>query len=334
VLLDSERSVRFKRTVSCTPHEVEAAIKALPIAPAAISAAVEPVCGWRWFSETLEQHGINVHIGNPLRTRLIAESRLKHDTLDAQTLADLLKSGFLPESYRVSKEMHEIRALIRERGFLVKARTAVKNRIHGVYTREGSHRTMQSPQHKSGQQEMRDTGDTELARMLALSDDLTVRIGHLDTMVRRFAKQVPLVELLKTMPGVGDITALTVVGEAGDFARFRTAEKFAAFAGLVPSQRSSGASVRFGHITRAGSALLRSTMVEAACRIRSAKTDERLYSFYERVKAERGLKRARVALARKMLTIMWHMVMGREAYRPLSSESAPKRDDLVANLSA
>jgi hypothetical protein len=63
-------------------------------------------------------------------------------------------------------------------------------------------------------------------------------------------------------------------------------------------------------------------MVEAACRIRSAKTDERLYAFYERVKAERGLKRARVALARKMLTIMWHMVMRREAYRPLSSESA------------
>lgn len=98
VLLDRERSVRLKKTVPNTPQHVEAGIASLPFDPSSIEVAVEPVCAWRWFSDTLGKHGMQVHIANPLKTRLIAESRMKHDTLDALMLAELLKSGYLPEA--------------------------------------------------------------------------------------------------------------------------------------------------------------------------------------------------------------------------------------------
>src|SRR5438105_7987857 len=89
VLLDRDRNVRLKKTVPCTPEHLQAGIDALPIDPASIEAVIEPVCAWRWFSDTLEARGIRVHAANPLRTRLIAESRLKHDALDARMLAEL-----------------------------------------------------------------------------------------------------------------------------------------------------------------------------------------------------------------------------------------------------
>jgi transposase len=135
VLLDPDRKVLKKPIVPCSPPFVKAAVRSLPIDPTLISAAVEPVCGWRWFAALLEEHGIDVHVGNPLKTRLIAESRLKHDALDARMLAELLRSGFLPESYRAPDDIRLIRELVRERTFLMFVRTSVKNRLHGVLRR-------------------------------------------------------------------------------------------------------------------------------------------------------------------------------------------------------
>lgn len=105
IVLDRERNVRPKKTIPCTPHHVEAGIALLPFDPSSIEAVIEPVCAWRWFSDTLEKHGMRVRIANPLKTRLIAESRMKHDTLDALMLAELLKSGYLPEAYRAPDDV-------------------------------------------------------------------------------------------------------------------------------------------------------------------------------------------------------------------------------------
>jgi len=117
-----------------------------------------------------------------------------------------------------------------------------------------------------------------------------------------------------TIPGVGVITALTVLGEVGDFNDFTHPKKLAAFAGLVPKQRSSGATIRFGSITHQGSPLLRTALVECAMRIHSKGSPE-LFTFVERLKQNgTGAKKARVALARKLLCIMWSMVINNQSY--------------------
>ena len=331
VLLDHERKTRLKRTVTCTPEQVRAAVKMLPVEPTSVQVAIEPVCGWRWFTGILIESGMDVRIANPAKTRLIAESRLKHDALDALMLAELLRSGFLPESYRAPEDIARLRSIFRERAFLVHMRVNVLCRLHGLIGRRGLHLTMHNPARVAGRAEIQESGDPELIEMLCLIDELDAHVKPLTAQIGQLARSLPIPKLLMTMPGVGTITALAIYAEVGDFSRFLGAEKLTAYAGLVPSQRSSGQRVRGGHITKMGSEFLRTSVIEAAFRIRAC-SDERLWSFYTRLVPTCGARRARVALARKMLLILWHMVKRNTPYLPLLSDSAPKRADLVSSL--
>jgi transposase len=121
--------------------------------------------------------------------------------------------------------------------------------------------------------------------------------------------------LMRSFPAVGAITALTVLAEVGDFARFPSPEKLAKFAGLIPRQRSSGGTVHYGSITNVGSPYLRTALVETAMRMRATSAPE-LMTFYENIRPTSGAKRARVALARKLLVIMWAMATKQHAYVP------------------
>jgi transposase len=143
---------------------------------------------------------------------------------------------------------------------------------------------------------------------------MSAYIKELDAEVARYAKE-PIPTLLMTIPGVGAVTAVSIWAEVGDFSRFPSAEKLCAFSGLVPTERSSGGVQRFGHITRAGSTILRYVLVEVAMRVRDTDKSAVLYSFYKTVKEKRGAMRARVALARKILSIAWHMVKKSERYQ-------------------
>jgi transposase len=117
-----------------------------------------------------------------------------------------------------------------------------------------------------------------------------------------------------TFPGVGIVTALTIVAEVGDFSRFSSGKKLASFAGLVPRQRSSGDTIRYGSITHAGSPALRTAVVESAMRVRAGNAPE-LFTFVQRLAPVCGAKKARVALARKILCIMWKMVHTNTPYK-------------------
>ena len=335
VLLDQNRKVLLKQNVPCTPSDVASALYSLPVAPESVRAVVEPVCAWRWFSGLLMETGMDVRIANPLKTRLIAESKMKHDVLDARTLAELVKADFLPESYRASDDITKLRCLVRERKFFAHTRINVICRLHGLTGSIGQHTMSHHPMRAPGRAEIRASGNEELNEMLNLIEEIDAHMKPLNKQIIKLASSLPIPKLLMTMPGVGAITALTVYAEVGDFGRFPSAEKLTAYAGLVPSQRSSGPSTRNGHITRMGSRLLRTTVVEAAFAIRK-NTDHRFYSFYKHLlpnsATKRGTKRARVALARKMLAIMWHMATNNTPYIPLSPESTLKRADLATML--
>ena len=330
VLLNDARDVLHKSTVTTHPLDINIAIQKLPVPAKEVRVVLEPTGGWRWVADIFEQEGMQVHIANPTKVRLIAESKKKFDAGDAQTLADLLRADYLPEAYRAPNEIDTLRMLVRERAYFVRLRTSVKNRIHGALTRKGAHLIPGHPLRKPGLVAIALGDDKEMIELLMLLEELTAHITPLEKRIEKEAKTNPTAKLLMTMQAVGPITAVTVAAEVGDFGRFKSAEALASYAGLVPSQRSSGQSVRFGHITKQGSRLLRSVMVEAALRIRT-NHDAQLTDFLDRLKPKCGAKRARVALARKMLTIMWYMVRDNTPYKEsiISSHHDTKRDDLV-----
>ena len=153
-----------------------------------------------------------------------------------------------------------------------------------------------------------------LKQLHYLIEDLDKRVLPFDEQLLLELAKHPAAQLLMTFPGVGIITALTIISEVDDFNRFSSGKKLASFAGLVPRQRSSGESVRYGSITHAGSGPLRTALVETAMRIRVGNAPE-LYAFVERLTKAATAKKARVALARKIIVIMWKMVLANTPYQ-------------------
>ena len=99
--------------------------------------AVEATYGWEWLAELLEEAGYEIHLAHPLRTRAIAAARVKTDSVDARTLAQLLRADLLPEAYVAPRELRDLRDLLRHRIALTQMRTALKNRVHAQLARAG-----------------------------------------------------------------------------------------------------------------------------------------------------------------------------------------------------
>lgn len=279
------------------------------------SLVIEPCCGWMWVYDQLKASGLDIHITNPRKVRAIADSLQKTDENDAHTLALLLRTGMMYESRVLSEENKKLRALVRERSFFVELRASVKCRLEGIVTREGRHLIEGSLSSKKGTKLILTTDHLEWKDHLGVIEDLTKRILVLEKTLEKEAKKSPVCKLLQTIPGVGLISALTIYTEVGDFKAFKRPEQLAAFAGLVPTERSSGGVQRLGHITHVGSKHLRYILVEAAMHIRDTEKSQKLYDFYANIKARSGAMRARVALARKILTISWYMVTKNEPYQ-------------------
>jgi transposase len=316
VLIDEQATELWKGDVACHPNNISTAIKNFPVPTNEVEVAIEPVCGWRWVVCQLEGSGMKVHIAHPRKVQLIAQSMKKNDTEDARTLANLLRSGYLPEAHRASDATYQLRLLLRERTYLVRLCTSAKNQLHGIATTQGLHLIKGgNPLHQRGKIGIMEGNNFVLIELHKLVDDLQKRITPFDDILHREVKNFPVAKLLMTMPGVGIITALTVIAEVDDFGRFKNAKHLTSFAGLVPRQRSSGETIRYGSITHQGSEPLRTALVETAMRIRESNAPE-LFVFLKRLAPTCGAKRARVALARKMLAILWKMAMTDTEYDP------------------
>lgn len=315
-LIDEQGTELHRASVLCHPDQITTALHTLPVSCNTVACAIEPTCGWRWVSKLFEEHGIEMHYANPLKVRLIAESTEKTDRKDAHTLANLLRTGYLPEAFRVRDDIYELRTLVRERSALVTARTAAINRLHGVATTYGLHTIpKQNPRSVTGKEHLIQSDHVVLRELHGLIDMLGVRIAVYDKLLAQKVAHFPEARIIMSIPGVGTITAMTIVAEVGDFGRFSSAKKITKYAGLVPRQRSSGERVRHGSITKTGSSLLRGILVEAAMRIREKGAPE-LFGFVARVRASAGKKRSRIALARKLLGLMWYMVTTKRVYDP------------------
>jgi transposase len=274
-------------------------------------AFIEPVCGWIWVVKKLRSLGIEVHISNPRKIRMIADSLKKNDEEDAYILAKLLKTGNAYESYECNEETRKHRSLARERCFLVNTRASLKTRLESIVTRDGNHNFSPSLKNRT--------------KISVTNDEVKIHtdaILAMDVIIKNVEKQISKntsyqkeeIERLLTIPGIGPVSANVIVAEVGDFSRFKKPTHLASFAGLVPRERSSGGKQRLGGITHAGSPYLRYVLIETAMRIRETKDAISLYAFYKKIKQKSGAMKARVALARKLLTIMWFMMKNKQNY--------------------
>lgn len=325
-LLNDNRDIIFQGKVPTSESDMAKTLQAIPIEKKNIQAVIEPVTEWGWYAEALERHGLSVKLADPGKSKLIAASRLKNDKVDSTILAELLRSDFLPTAYLAPKETRELREFVRGRIFLVRMRTKIKNRIHSIVAKQGLRHSSTDLFGRKGLRWLEDQKlslvfQEQIFSLLAIIRLLNEEIKKKDRNIIERAKINKEARLLMTMPGIGPFTAAMIQAEVGTFSRFASADKLASYAGLVSSSRSSGEKQRFGNITRQGSAYLRSIMVEAACHLKPSWGY--LFSFYGRIEEKKGNKIARVALARKMLTILWHIQNKKEPFRTLPLGDSP-----------
>jgi len=273
---------------------------------------------WETLYNHLDERHIPVVLANPLKTKAIASARIKTDKVDARILAHLLRGDLVAECYVPPRDLREIRALVRHRASLVRARTTVKNRVHALLDGHGLRCEYSD---LFGKRSLEWLGRLELGALdrlmldnhLGHVESLNGQIRRVDEMIRSRGSLDEDVRLLLSLTGVDIYTALLIRSEIGSISRFPDYKRLVSWAGLAPSLHQSGTVEYSGGITRQGSRMLRWAMVESA---RTAvRHDERMRAFYERVKRRRGDGKAVVAVACKMLKVIWFMLSRREVYQ-------------------
>jgi transposase len=272
---------------------------------------------WIPIHDRLEEHGFDVALSNPAKTRLIAEAKVKTDKVDARTLAGLLRADMLPTCYVPDEELRNRRELLRHRLNLVKIRTGVKNRIHSLLDKHGLRMPEVTPFSKGNIAWLRERSlgfmdDAILRSDLALLETVGEQVEVIEEKIAALAAEEQRSRLLMTMTGVGYFTAMLVISEVGDVGRFRSDKEFSSWVGLAPSVHQSGEKIWIGG-TSPGNKRLRWALVE--CAQAAVRYDPRFRGLYERVSKRRGAGCATVAVAHEMARIMYFMLVRGEPYR-------------------
>lgn len=281
---------------------------------------VEATGNWMYLYETIERYTPDVVLAHPLKTRAIAEARIKTDTIDATTLAELLRLDGIPKAYIPPQEVRDVRELLRYRASLVSVRVGLKNKIHAVLTKTGIECTFSDVLGKASQQwlkrlAVRPCYRQELHGYLRLGEVLAVLIAEITIRIKAVVAENAQAQLLMSIPGISYYSALLILSEIGEVERFPDAKRLCSYAGLVPSIYSSGSKTYHGRITKQGSRWLRWILVEASTH--AANGDAHLQSLYRRVSRRRGRSTARVAVARKVLMIIYAMLKNNQPFRRL-----------------
>ena len=324
VALDERGEVVLERRFGNSPEAFRRVFGELE--PAPLEVVFEATYGWGWFADLLTDVGIPAHMAHPLATKAISAGRVKNDAVDARTLAHLLRTNLLPEAWIAPPAVREARRLVRMRIGLVRMRSRLRVQVHAICADAGVPIPVSDLFGLAGRRlleelELAPVTAGRLAACLRLIDDLSREIAEAERDLHRMYRGDDRIRRLVAIPGIGFLTATTILAEVGDVGRFANPDRLTSWAGVTPSERSSAEHTRRGHISKQGSRWLRWAVVEAATASRAAK---RHAAFADPIAARRGEKIARVALARRLLVLSFYALrdpQGCRAYPPLTRSS-------------
>ena len=329
-VMDQNRKVLARRTINCkeTNEIVDFFRKFKPF-----KVVVEATASYPWFVELVEPLADEVILANPKKLRVIAESTKKTDRLDAQILTEFLVLDMIPRAYQPTPRQREHRTLVRHRQFLQSRITSVRSKIHHILSNYNADRKdLFSAQGGPAYFKEVPLGDADRFVIKQLWVEWQEHVAQREALTKKlkaFVAKAPQREkedraLLKTAPGVGFVTAEVVLSELGNVGRFRNAKTVSAYAGLAPAVRQSGDKrSKDMRITKEGSGLLRWALVESAWRL--VRSSPKWAARYARLKERKGKKRAIVAVARKLLCVLYAMLRTRTPYKIVTTETKAPR---------
>lgn len=316
---DASGQVHREGTIGATRNELDWWMKTLP---QPWTVAMEATIFTGWIYDHLLPQAAQVKVAHPLMLRAIAAAKKKNDRIDAGKIADCLRCDFLPECHMASTEIRDRRRTLRYRHLLVRQMVQMKNRISGLLLETGVSHNKQRL-HKVGYfRELLATNEDiseSIRPLLKLSRETIVRVQKTEYALVSSLQRDPLlaerIKRLRTVPGVGPITALTWALEIGDVTRFRSIRQAISYCGLCGEEKSSADKVMRTPISKQRNKHIQRVLVEAAKL--APNQNHELALVYEKEKQKGNANRATLAVARKMVAWLLAVDRGQRDFVPL-----------------
>lgn len=270
--------------------------------------AVEATGNTRFFIDMVEPHIKEAVAVNPGKFEVIKASIKKTDKNDAKLLALFLSKDMLPEARLKNKQQAQISSLVGTRDKLVKLRTTLINKIHNILNHHGIKSKKEAfCSEKALDGVLAMDFDTivkiELKVLVEQIRSLTDGIRKLDEQIKEVGTKMKGHDSLTSIKGIGDKSATVLLSVIGNIKDFADADKLASYFGIVPRVANSNETEHHGRITKRGSKIGRTTLVQ--CTLIAKRYNPYLRKFYERIQRRRGTGKAIIATARKFLGIIY-----------------------------
>jgi len=270
--------------------------------------AVETTGNTRLFCEKVAEHVAKVVVVNSAQFKLISHSVKKTDANDAELLSRYLSQGLLPEVRMKDKTHAQLASLTQTRDKLVKLRTILKNKINNMLSAHGINLQREA---LSSDRQLQSVLELPFAPMETI--ELKVLVGQirslnesihtLEDAIQKEGEKLTGHKNLTSIKGIGPTSASILLSVIGDVDDFADEGKLASYFGIVPRVHNSNETERSGRITKRGSKLGRTALVQ--CSLVAKRYSRYLSDYYERIKSRRGGGKAIIALARKFLGIIY-----------------------------
>jgi transposase len=266
---------------------------------------------WPAFVRAVGPESERLVMVHPQRVKAIASARLKNDRVDSETLAHLSRCALLPEAWMADEATQQLRLLVRPRISLGRQRARAKNQLQAVLHQEGFKKPVTDVFGKRGRAwlaglELSAAGRLVVDTWLREIDHLDVELGAQTQELERMAAANAGARFLQTVPGIGPYAAMVILAELGAVERFQNKRALANYAGLTPVVRESAGKRKRGGITHQGSNTLRWIMLQVAQV--AARCSPGARSYYAGLRQRKPAQVARIALARKLLTVVWALL--------------------------
>jgi len=323
-VMDVEGNKLFEKEFRTEPHELDMFL--LHVKKDDSIVAIESCSCWQYVYDYLTDAGYNVVLAHPVGVKALKKLRKHTDKDDAKLLADLLRMNSLPLSYAPPHDIRVKRQITRHRLSLTHLENEIMNKVHAILLRHGYNNLPYSNAFcKKGLKYLQSL-DIPMCDRFELDDYIELiqmfesKINGTSEYIEQFAPNDPSIRLVTTMTGMAYYNSTAFIGEVGDIRRFDSGDKLAGFTGLTPKIHQSGERTRFGHITKKGSTRLRWVMIQAANV--ASQRDKTLKKMYMRLAPRIGHQKAVVAVARRMVTLLYVMLKHNIKYQDLQIHKA------------
>lgn len=270
--------------------------------------AVENTTNTRHFVRRVHPHVKKVHVINTTQFKVVSQSVKKTDANDAEKIAVFLSKGMLPEVRMKDEQYAELESLAHTRNKLVQLKTALKNKIHNILSAQGIATKKECLSSEKGLAQVLEYNVSAVARIeleviVEQIKGLNAGIAKIDAELAGRGKDLDGHESITSIKGIGEKSGTILLSVIGDINDFADEKKLSAYFGIVPRVANSNETNHQGRITKRGSKLGRTTLVQ--CTLIAIRYSAYLRAFYDKLKAKKGSGKAIIATAKKLLGIIY-----------------------------